>query len=160
MQVTTTKEINAPASAVWDLMGEGFGDISEWLDAVTKSTINGPVETGAVRICELKPAPGAPDTLHEKLTEFDPKTRRVAYDVVDGLPGFIRKVNASWVFEPAGGERTKVTNVLTMEVAWWMRPMLPMLLRKFQKTIAGIIPKIETAATRTIRVVEPASMAG
>lgn len=160
MQITNTKIIDAPADAVWDLMGAQFGDVANWSDMILKSSVSGPVAVGVIRTCDLKPTPAASGTIKERLTKFDPGRKALSYDVFDGLPGFMRRVSSNWTFEPVGEHRTRVTNVMTVKVAWYMTPMLPMIKMQFGKTIRALMGEIETAAAPGIRVVEAGALAG
>lgn len=160
MKVVSEHMIEAPADAVWDLMGERFGDIADWSDTVISSSLDGPAQEGALRTCELKPTPAASGTIQERITKFDSANRTFAFDIVSGLPGFMRLVNSEWSIQDAGNGRTKAVNTLTIKVAWWMSPMLPVLRSQFSKTIASFIPQIQSAASRQMRVVEAQPMAG
>lgn len=160
MQLTSTHEINATADAVWDVMGERFADIGEWSDTVIASSLDGPLQEGAVRTCELKPTPAASGTIKERITKFDRAGKSFAFDIVDGLPGFMRRVNSEWTIRSLGGPRTQAVNTLTIEVAWWMRPMLPMIRKQFAQTIKSFIPQIEAAAKPGMGHVETMAAAG
>ncbi|MEE8437543.1 MAG: SRPBCC family protein, partial [Candidatus Neomarinimicrobiota bacterium] len=82
MKITTTIEINAPASAVWDVLGERFADVSEWAESILKSSINGPLERGAVRTCDIKAVgPVAAGQITEELTHFDRESFALTYNV-------------------------------------------------------------------------------
>ena len=160
MKLKTTHEIDASADAVWELMGERFADIGEWSDTVVSSSLDGDLGEGAVRTCELKPTPAASGHIQERITKFDRAGRSVAFDIIDGLPGFMRLVNSAWTIEPMGANKARGVNTLTIKVAWYMVPMLPLIRVQFAKTIKSFIPQIELAANRPMRVVESSAMAG
>ncbi|MDD9979137.1 MAG: SRPBCC family protein [Boseongicola sp.] len=160
MKLVTNHVIDAPFDAVWDLMGERFADIGQWSDTVVKSSMDRPIGKGAIRTCELKPTPAASGTIKEEITLFDRDQHAFAFDIVDGLPGFMRKVNSHWRLERHGQYQTRATNTLTIKVAWWMSPMLPVIRGQFAKTIKGFIPEIEQAAAPRSQMVEDAAFAG
>ena len=160
MKLTSVHEINAPADAVWTLMGERFADIGEWSDTVIQSSMDGPARAGAVRTCELKPTPAASGFIKERITKFDEQRRTFAFDIIEGLPGFMKRVNSEWKIEADGSNKTKATNTLTIEVKWFMAPMLPVIRGQFAKTIKGFIPQIEDASNKLLRAVEPVAVAG
>jgi hypothetical protein len=155
MKLISHHKIDAPVDAVWDLMGEQFAEIGEWSDTVIKSSLDGPIGEGAVRTCELKPTPAASGTIQEMVTLFDRSGQHFAFDIITGLPGFMRRVNSDWKLEAAGPSSTHAINTLTIQVAWWMRPMLPLIRGQFRQTIKGFIPEIELAANRPRAAVEP-----
>ena len=154
MQLKNIHEINAPASAVWEVMGERFADIGDWSDTVLESSLDGPLAKGSTRTCRLKPTPAGLDTIQETITAFDRDRQHFAFDIVTGLPGFMRRVSSAWTIEAIGDNRTRAINVLTIEVAWWMAPMLPLIGRQFRNTIRLFIGEIEAAALRPMSAVE------
>ena len=159
MKLTTEHKIDAAPEAVWDLMGERFADIGQWSNTVVHSSLEGELGQGALRTCELKPTPSGLSVIQERITEFDRNEKTFAFDIVTGLPGFMRRVNSRWTIKSAAGGGTRAINTLTIDVAWWMRPMLPVIRGQFAKTIRGFIPEIERAAGQPLRV-EPAAVAG
>ncbi len=158
MKVKTAHELNVPADAVWTLMGDRFAEIGEWSNTVVKSSIDGPLAPGSVRTCDLKPTPAGLDQIQEQITKFDRQGQSFAFLIVSGLPGFMRKVESEWTIEPLAGGRTRAINQLTIEVAWYMRPMAFMIRRQFQNTIKLFMREIETAA-RQVPHVEPLAVA-
>ena len=159
MQLSSTHIINAPAGAVWSLMGERFADIGEWSETVESSSLDGPLQVGSTRTCKLKPTPAGLDTIQETLTAFDHQRQHFAFDIVTGLPSFMARVSSAWTIEELDSERTRARNELSIEVKWWMRPMLPLIGRQFQKTIKLFIAEIEAAARGPMEVVEARAMA-
>ena len=125
MHVTTTHEINAPVAEVWSVMGDQFADVAGWSSSVLESSLDGPLEVGSTRTCKLAPTPAGLDEIQERLTIFDRDRKTFAFDIVTGLPGMMKRVSSQWTLEVAGPNRTRAINTLTIEVKWWMAPMLP-----------------------------------
>lgn len=148
MKIASQHTINAPVETVWSLMGERFGDVGEWSDTVIKSSLDGPLEVGAVRTCDLKPTPAGLDQIQEKITVFDPRRRTFAFDIITGLPGFMRLLNSEWRFEADGPGRTRAYNTLTIKTAWYVTPMWPVMRAQFTKTIRLFVGEVEAAARR------------
>ena len=113
MQVTASIDINASADTAWQIFGEGFEDISKWLDAIISSSLDGDLAVGATRTCNF-PKDLA---IKEKLTHFDPKTRSLSYAIVSGLPGFMLKVDNAWTIEDIGNNRSRATSAVTAKLA-------------------------------------------
>lgn len=160
MKHTTEHVLNVPVDAAWHLMGERFADIGEWSDTVLKSSLDGPLEAGSVRTCDLKPTPAGLNQIQEKITHFDAARRSMGFDIVSGLPGFVHKLHSSWTLEDAGDGRTRAINTLTIELAWWMRPVGFAIRKQFGKTIALFMREIETVAARAAPRVEGLALAG
>lgn len=159
MKVRTDFTLNVPRDVAWDLMAERFADIGEWSDTVVASRLEGPLAPGSVRTCELKPTPTGLSEIQERLTKFDRGGHSFAFDIIAGLPGFMRRVSSQWTLTAAGPSQTRAQSLLTIEVAWWMWPMLPMIRSQFRRTLAGFMQEIEAVAAHTHRPVEPAPIA-
>lgn len=160
MKFTTTHEINAAADDVWDVMGERFADIADWSTSVLESSLDGPLQAGSTRTCKLAPTPAGLDTIEEKLTAFDRQRKVFGFDIVTGLPGFMKRVSSEWKLQAVGPNRTRATNTLTIEVKWYMTPMLPIIRSQFARTIQSFMGEIETVASGRMPVAAPAAMAG
>lgn len=140
MEIDTTYDIDAPAQAAWEVFGEKFGDIADWSSAIEASSLGGALEEGVMRTCHIKAVgPIAAGVITEELTEFDRGSRTVAYSVLTGTPGFIRQLDNHWTFESIEGDRTRVRSTLTLQVAWWMVPMSPVLRFQMARSVRDFI---------------------
>jgi hypothetical protein len=84
MSLVHTIKINAPPDVVWEMAGD-FGGIERWSPGVESSrlVLRTRNETGAIRL--LRRRNGTQVT--EKLLDYDPLNRRMAYTYVDGAVG-------------------------------------------------------------------------
>ena len=147
MKIRTSREMKAPASAVWHVLGEQFGEISNWVDAVVKSTMDRDVGVGATRTCDIKAvAPLPAGQIVEELTHFDRDSRSLTFVIRSGVPGFMRFVENAWVVEDLGDGRSKASSVITIKLAWWAFLMAPIIKIQLGGTIRGLFPDLETAA--------------
>ncbi len=110
-QFTVDIIVNAPAPAVWEVLGD-FSSVSTWAPAVTEShSINGGDRgPNAARHCEVKGFGG----IDEFITEWK-EGRGLAYEVKPFGP--MAGIEAKWVIVPMGGERSRVGFALK----WGMR---------------------------------------
>jgi hypothetical protein len=140
MKIQTDLEFNAPASTAWRVFGEQFADVSVWADAIEDSAIDRPVALGAVRTCDLKavgPFPAGQVT--EELTVFDSGSRSLSYVVLSGVPGFMRFIENAWTIEAIDDGRSRITSVLTVNVAWWGLPMVPLVRGQLKGSVRGFV---------------------
>ena len=85
MEIRAELAINAPAEDAWVVVGERFGQISEWASAITQSVIDGPPAAGRVRTCQVAGfGPIAAGVIRERLIRFDPDARSLSYEL--GVP--------------------------------------------------------------------------
>jgi hypothetical protein len=145
MKIKTSVEMSLPATDLWMVLGERFASVSEWADSIVKSSLDGSLGEGAVRTCDLKqtgPLPAGQVT--EELTRFDASARAMTYVVKSGVPGFMRYLDNAWTIEDLGDGRSRVTSVLTLNMAWWSLPLYPMIRLQLGKTLRGFIEQLET----------------
>jgi hypothetical protein len=85
MSLLHTIKINAPPDVVWAVAGD-FGGIERWSPGVESSrlVLRTRNETGAIRLLRRR-SNGTQVT--EKLLDYDPLNRRMAYTYVDGVVG-------------------------------------------------------------------------
>lgn len=78
-----TITIDAPADAVWAIAGD-FGGIQRWAPGTESSrlVLHERNETGAIRLLRRR---GDGTQVTEKLLDYDPYNRRMAYTYVDGV---------------------------------------------------------------------------
>ena len=101
-----TIKIDAPPDVVWAMAGD-FGGIQRWSPGVESSrlVLRARNETGAIRL--LRRRNGTQVT--EKLLDYDPANRRMAYTYVDGAVG--ASDYYSVLFEDPVGTRLEVNHV-------------------------------------------------
>ena len=148
MKIHISKELEASASAVWNVLGEQFGDIGNWFNGVVKSSMDSPVGVGAVRTCDIKAFGPIPEGhVVEKLTHFDRDSRSLTLVITEGVPGFMKLAQNAWTVEDLGNGRSRATSVVTIRLAWWALPMAPMIKKQLGKTIRSFVRELETEAS-------------
>lgn len=83
LNIFHTITINAPADEVWAMVGD-FGGIQRWAPGAESSrlVLHDRNETGAIRLLRRR---GDGTQVTEKLLDYDPYNRRMAYTYVDGV---------------------------------------------------------------------------
>ena len=145
MKIQTALNIDAPASAVWQVLGEQFGDVANWSDAIEKSSLDRALGEGAVRTCDLKafgPVPAGKVT--EELTQFDRGSQSLTYVVRSGVPKFMRFVENAWTVEAIDDSRSRVTSQARFDLAWWMLPLFPLLRIQLGRGLRSFVGQLET----------------
>lgn len=157
MKIETTLDIDAPASAVWHVLGEQFGDVAEWSDSIEKSSLDRPLGKGAVRTCDLKafgPVPAGQIT--EELTQFDRGSRSLTFVVRSGVPGFMRFVENVWTVEVLDERRSRVTSRATFHLAWWVLALSPLFRIQLGRGIRSFVGELEKTVAGSLEPVRPA----
>ena len=140
MKITRTIEIQAPAEAVWEIVGRSFADIGTWATRIQSSQA-------------IRPAPGAPptgrtcavaipgvDAVQETLVGYDDAAMTLEY-TGSGLPGFVTEARNRWTVEPIGAVcRVSAEARLTL-TGWaraWALPMRIALTREGDRTLEDL----------------------
>lgn len=115
VKVTETVIIDAPIDRVWRHTADEFEQISRWDANVRTSTpTTGRRPEGASvagRRCELYK--GKPTV--EQLTVFDVARQTFSYEIVEGLPGFVRTATNTWSHR-AVGETTELSMTVSIDM--------------------------------------------
>ena len=124
--------INVSADALWEIIGPGFADAGNWSTAVDHSAGHGDGKfDGAscdTRSCDLS-AKGF-DSVNEKITEYDASNKTMAFDVIDGTPGFVTYLNNRTVVTDLGNGKSKAELQITMRMKPFMGWLLGGMLKK------------------------------
>jgi len=158
MKIRTSVDLDVPASAAWQVLGEQFGDIGVWFSAVKKSSIDRPVGVGAVRTCDIKAVgPVKEGQVVEELTHFDRDSRSLTFVIRSGVPGFMKLVENAWTVEELGDNRARASSVVTIKLAWWAVLMSPMIRMQLGRTIRSSLQELEKAAAGDLGLVSASS---
>lgn len=126
MNIQREVAIAAPARAAWAILGEGFGNISEWAAPIIASSVDGPLAPGALRTCRIAAVgPVRAGTIRERLLAFDQESMTFSYEAVEGMPRFVASAINRWIVRSAEGGcivRTEATLELRglMRIFGWL----------------------------------------
>ena len=105
LEIFHSIQINAPADEVWAMAGD-FGGIQRWAPGTESSRLilHDRNDTGAIRLLRRR---GDGTQVTEKLLDYDPANRRMAYTYVDGV---VRAADyySELVVKDAGNNRSVV----------------------------------------------------
>ena len=124
--------VNVSSDALWEIIGPGFAEAGKWSTAVDHSVGHGKGKfDGAVcdtRSCDLS-AKGF-TSVNEKITEYDVSNKTMAFDVVEGMPGFVTLMNNRTIVTDLGSGRSKAELQITMHMKPFMGWLMGGILKK------------------------------
>ena len=124
--------INVSEDALWEIIGPGFADAGKWSTAVDHSAGHGEGKFDGAscdsRSCDLS-AKGF-DSVKEKITEYDVSNKTMAFDVIDGTPGFVTYLNNRTKVTGLGNGKSKAELQITMRMKPFMGWLLGGMLKK------------------------------
>jgi len=124
IELRTEVELDVPAAQAWHVLGEEFGSIGDWASGLRSSSLDRPVEVGAMRTCELRAfGPFPSGRIVEELLEFDRDAMKFAYAPTSGMPPMFNEAVNRWSVEPLGNDRCRVWSHASVDVRWWALPL-------------------------------------
>jgi hypothetical protein len=143
MELRAETIIDAPADAVWAVLGTRFGGIGEWATPISVSAMDGEACVGAIRTCHFTGfGPFKPGTVKEQLTAFDPESRTLAYVAIDGLPKFAEQAVNHFSVQALGDERCVVRSYATLELRGPMRIFGWRVRRRLEKVGSQVLDEL------------------
>lgn len=143
MVLNNEVEVQVPASQAWQLLGEEFGEIAQWALSITKSSLNGPLQEGVVRSCEISGfGPFQASTITEELVHFDRDTLSFRYQARAGLPPLMAHAENHWQVHETGPQSCRITSQAKLQLAWWAWPMSPLLKLQIKRESQGFLQQL------------------
>ena len=138
VKLSKSVTVNVSANDLWEIVGPGFAEAGKWSTAVDHSegTGEGKFEgaTCDTRSCDLS-AKGF-TSVNERITQYDAGNKTLGFDVFEGLPGFVTKLNNRTVITTLGEGKSKAELQITVH----MKPFMGALLGgMFKKNLDGLI---------------------
>lgn len=142
MLITTTKKLNLSSSEVWNVLGEGFGNVM-WINGVKSCKFDGNLVIGNARIVDMK----GMGIVTERLEFFEPKSHTIRYSVEGGLP-IISKASNHWTIESNDDQNCTITCQSNLKI-WTPTIFLAPLMRFLMaNTVKSLIEQLEAEVVR------------
>ena len=133
-EVKMLKSVTVSVSAddLWRIVGPGFAEAGKWSTAVDHSVGHGEGKfdgaTCDTRSCDLS-ARGF-SSVNERITEYDQENKTLAFDIFEGMPGFVTYTNNRTVITDLGQGRCKAELQIAMHMKLQMGTLLGGILKK------------------------------
>lgn len=134
--------INVSAAELWEMVGPGFVEVYKWSSNVDHAEGQGKSEfEGAVcseRFCDVNVKGFS--RISEKLTKYNEQEMNLAYEVKDGMPGFVTKAINDWTVVPVGNNQSKLVMKAEFGSKGLMGAMMNgMMEKKMHKTLDTVL---------------------
>ena len=141
VKMSKSMVVNVSSDDLWQIIGPGFADAGKWSTAIDHSAGHGEGKfdgaTCDTRSCDLS-AKGF-SSVNERITEYNDSNKTLAFDVFEGMPGFVTHANNRTVITDLGNGRSKADLQITMH----MKPFMGMLLGGvFKKNLNSVIDSV------------------
>ena len=134
--------VNVAANELWEMIGPGFVDVYKWSSNVDHAEGSGTPEfEGAVcseRFCDVNVKGFS--KISEKLTKYDPENMVLAYEVLEGMPGFVTKAQNEWTLVPINETQTTFKMKAILQTKGLMGAMMGgMMEKKMSQTLETVL---------------------
>jgi len=134
--------INVPADQLWEMVGPGFIEVYKWSSSVDHAEGSGAGKfDGAVcdkRYCDVNVKGFS--QISERLIKYEEGNMNLAYQVIDGMPGFITKAVNDWTVVPIDANTSKLVMKAQFESKGFMGFMTRgMMKKKMGKTLTTVL---------------------
>ena len=132
VKMSKSVEVHVSAKDLWQIVGPGFAEAGKWSTAVDHSAGHGEGKfEGAscdTRSCDLS-AKGF-SSVKERITEYDDSNHTLAFDVLEGMPGFVTYTNNRTMITDLGKDRSLAELQITIHMKPFMGWLLGGMLKK------------------------------
>ena len=148
-EVQKEMTINVPAAELWQMVGPGFIDVYKWSSNVDHAIGKGISDfEGAVcdeRFCDVNVKGFS--KISEKLVKYNQADMNLAYEVREGMSGFVSKAVNDWTVVAVGQNQSKLIMKAEFKTKGLMgRMMNGMMEKKMNKTLDVILNDAKTYA--------------
>ena len=134
--------INVSAEELWEMIGPGFADVYKWSSNVDHSEGSGTsMFEGAScseRACNVNVKGFS--QIKETLTKYDQDRRILAYEVHEGMPGFVTRAANEWTVVAMSEYQSKLVMKAEFESKGLMGTLMRgMMKKKMDKTLGTVL---------------------
>ncbi len=144
MIIKTTKKLHLPASEVWKVIGEGFGNVM-WIKGVKSCKFEGELIVGNVRTVDMK----GMGIVNERLEIFEPNSFTISYSVESRLR-IIKQASNHWTIDKIDDQNCTLTCVSNLKLSTPGILLAPVMRFMMANTVKGLIDLLEIEVKRII----------
>ncbi|MEP3478724.1 MAG: SRPBCC family protein [Fuerstiella sp.] len=123
MRIKLAITVMVPADQAWQLIGDEFHAIGNWVSAIEASEADSKPSIGTVRTCHL--AGGKRAT--ERVTQYSNDAKTLSYVATSGIPFWMLEATNHWTVQPINSECCRISIEPTIFLVWWVQPITPLL---------------------------------
>lgn len=95
MNIIKKITINKPIEKVWEVLGNQFGQISNWASLIKESKVYGDSKLNGVDY-SIRETTTLKGITKQEMTSFEPENYSLSYKSISGTPPIIKEVRARW----------------------------------------------------------------
>jgi uncharacterized membrane protein len=95
MNIVKKIAINKPIDDVWEVLGNQFGQISNWASIIRESKVYGEATLNGLNF-SIRETNTLSGITKQEITYFNPENYSLSYKSISGTPPIIKEVRAQW----------------------------------------------------------------
>ena len=132
MNIIKKITIDMPVEEVWEVLGNQFGQISNWASIIKESKVYGDSKLNGVNY-SIRETNTLKGITKQELTSFEPEKHSLSYKSISGTPPIIKEVRAKWTLTMAGSNTTELVMDFTADMKGLGFILAPIVKKKLGK---------------------------
>jgi uncharacterized membrane protein len=132
MNIIKKTTIGKPVEEVWEVLGNQFGQISNWASLIKQSKVYGDSKLNGVNY-SIRETNTLKGITKQEITSFEPEKHSLSYKSISGTPAIIKEVRAHWSLVKNDSNSTKLVMDFTADMkglGFILAPIVKMKLSK------------------------------
>ena len=132
MDIIKKITIDKPVEEVWEVLGNQFGQISNWASIISESKVYGESKLNGVNY-SIRETNTIKGITKQEITSFEPKKHSLSYKSISGTPPIIKEVRAHWTLAKNDSNTTSLVMDFTADMKGLGFILAPIVKKKLGK---------------------------
>ena len=132
MNIIKKTTINKPVEEVWEVLGNQFGQISNWASLIKESKVYGDSKLSGVNY-SIRETNTLKGITKQEITSFEPVKHSLSYKSISGTPPIIKEVRAHWSLKKNESNNTMLVMDFTADMKGLGFILVPIVKKKLSK---------------------------
>ena len=132
MDIIKKITIDKPVEEVWEVLGNQFGEVSNWASIISDSKVYGESKVNGVDF-SIRETNTSKGITKQEITSFNPENHSLSYKSISGTPPIIKEVRANWSLTNKGSNTTSLVMDFTADMKGLGFILAPLVKKKLGK---------------------------
>ena len=142
MNIIKKTTINKPVEEVWEVLGNQFGEISNWASIIKESKVYGESKMNGVNY-SIRETNTLNGITKQEITSFEPEKHSLSYKSLTGTPPIIKEVRALWSLTKSDSNTTNLVMDFNADMKGLGFILVPIVKKKMGKIGDDLIEELK-----------------
>ena len=142
MDIIKKITIDKPVEEVWEVLGNQFGEVSNWASIISESKVYGESKLNGVNY-SIRETNTAKGITKQEITSFDPERHSLSYKSIAGTPPIIKEVRAHWRLANKDANTTNLVMDFTADMKGLGFILVPLVKKKLGKIGDNLLEELK-----------------